>query len=228
MKFKEPIDITGYKFNLLTAVSFSHRDKKSNQHWFFVCDCGTTKLLCLDSVNRGLTKSCGCIMQPRDDEYHSRLRKKIKEKSIIINSCWEYQGFLDEDGYAMFNYRGLSKRAHRISYLCFKGKIPSGLLICHTCDNRKCLNPDHLYAGTPKDNMQDAINRGRFPKGPNKFKGHLGEINCKAKLKIDQVKSIRAEYIPFKITAISLSKKYGVSESSIKYILQKKSWKCAL
>jgi len=59
--------------------------------------------------------------------------------------------------YYIGNYR--FERAHRFSYKIYKGKIPKGLCVCHTCDNPKCVNPDHLWLGTVKENNQDCIKK---------------------------------------------------------------------
>lgn len=77
------------------------------------------------------------------------------------NGCLEWQGRLDRAGYGLVG-RG-DKRAHRVAYAFAKGD-PSGMFVCHSCDNPRCINPDHLWLGTPGDNMRDARDKKRFPK----------------------------------------------------------------
>lgn len=76
------------------------------------------------------------------------------------NGCWEWVGKIKvgkEGGYGIFR----DMRAHRYSWELFNGLIPDKLIICHKCDNRKCVNPDHLFLGTQFDNMKDMTKKGR-------------------------------------------------------------------
>jgi hypothetical protein len=75
----------------------------------------------------------------------------------IVGDCWEWQGYVDKLGYGRLG----KKRAHRMSYEKHKGPIPAGLMVCHSCDNRKCINPEHLWIGTQTDNMRDMAAKGR-------------------------------------------------------------------
>jgi len=76
-------------------------------------------------------------------------------------SCWEWNGLLSKRGYGQYNINGKRILSHRLSYKLYYGELPDDKFICHKCNNPKCVNPFHLYAGTPKDNVADMIRAGR-------------------------------------------------------------------
>ncbi len=90
-------------------------------------------------------------------------------KKYLINEdtdCWEWTAALNNIGYGMFRWAtGKMRTAHRASYELHKGPIPAGLSVCHSCDNPKCVNPEHLWAGTMKDNFDDMVSKGRAKLG---------------------------------------------------------------
>jgi hypothetical protein len=91
---------------------------------------------------------------------------KINENgSLILDTpCWEWMGTKNPNGYGLFSSRYFSGAAHRASWEIFVGPIPDGLFICHKCDNKSCVNPEHLFLGTQYDNMQDKAQKDRLAK----------------------------------------------------------------
>lgn len=96
-------------------------------------------------------------------------RRKILEEFFWTrirktDYCWEWTGSMDGVGYGkIVPHRGAKAvGAHRASWMIHNGKIPDGLVICHHCDNRRCVNPDHLFLGTQKDNVDDASRKGHL------------------------------------------------------------------
>ena len=77
--------------------------------------------------------------------------------------CWNWSGVLTKNGYGRTTHKDRPISAHRLSYLIFNGEIPAGMCVLHRCDNRRCVNPDHLFLGTHRDNMVDMKSKGRSP-----------------------------------------------------------------
>lgn len=112
-----------------------------------------------------------------------------------------------QNGYGQIGLDRKVLLTHRASYMAFHGEIPSDLYVCHKCDNRKCFNPDHLFLGTPTDNAQDMVKKGRQ-------KTLSGMDSPNAKLTPEQVQEIRESFIPYINTAY-LAAKFGISKQYV-------------
>lgn len=132
--------------------------------------------------------------------------QRLQEGVIKTPSgCWEWQGAHRRDGYGLIMHETIMWRTHRLMYHLVKGPITDDKFVCHTCDNRKCCNPDHLFLGTNADNLGDAASKNRFP---------LGLRHHKAKLSNQQV----AEILKSHASNADLSRTYGVSTAQISRI----------
>lgn len=88
--------------------------------------------------------------------------EKFWSKVVKSEGCWEWQGAKRSNGYGVIYKKGKSTQAHRFSWMITSGAIPEGMYVCHKCDNRPCVRPDHLFLGTHTDNMRDCGAKGRI------------------------------------------------------------------
>jgi hypothetical protein len=146
--------------------------------------------------------------------------QRFLEKVSKSLGCWTWLGSKYYNGYGQF-YEGPNKIvAHRYSYKLKHGSVPDDLLVCHTCDNRECVNPEHLFLGTHKENFEDMDRKGRRVSADTS-----GIKNGRAKLSEDQVLEIRNRYCSENISAIQLGKEYGIGESQTLRIINNESWR---
>lgn len=139
------------------------------------------------------------------DRFFSKVEK-------IDGGCWEYTGAIADTGYGIFWNGEKLVGAHRWAYSMFVGEIPDGHYVCHKCDNRRCVKPSHLFAGTPKDNMQDASRKGRTARGEN---------FVSAKLTEEQVLQIRADNRPIR----KIAEDYPICHATVSEIKRGEIWK---
>jgi len=144
----------------------------------------------------------------------SSLRDRFEDQYYIPatkSGCWLWTGCLANNGYGNIKDNYKTKQAHRVSWELHYGEIPDGLCVCHRCDIRNCVNPKHLFLGTPKDNVLDAVSKGRHPHG---------ETHNKAKLTCKTSEEIRNSNKDYKY----LAKKYGVHFSTIFRVRKGETW----
>lgn len=145
------------------------------------------------------------------------IEKRFRTKFVegAPDECWEWQGTRDAvGGYGMIRTKTGSLGAHRLAYQLAYGPILPGLAVCHSCDNRLCVNPNHLFLGTAGDNMRDRTAKGRAAKG---------EQNGRAKLTAPQVRAIR-ELHAAGASLNSLAKRFGVGRPTITGIVRGTKW----
>jgi len=139
--------------------------------------------------------------------------------------CWEWRGGLFSGGYGQFRWGSRKMRAHRVSWQLANGDVPVGMCVCHRCDNRKCVRPDHLFLGTQADNIRDRDSKGRGPKGrPNPKNSKPGESNPSAKLCREDVDRIRI-LASSGYTQRAIATAFRMSESQIGNIVHGRCWR---
>lgn len=133
-------------------------------------------------------------------------------------ACWEWCGARTAAGYGLISEGGREGKqvyAHRLSFEIHMGPIPDGLHVCHHCDNPGCVNPMHLFVGTPAVNAQDKVRKGRHPRG---------ERHAHAKLDSADVAMIRERYAAGGVSQCMLALEYGVSRGCIEHVIQRSTW----
>lgn len=139
--------------------------------------------------------------------YRQYLLKRI---NVDSNNCWNWTKYIMKNGYGRLTYENTQKLAHRFSYEIFIGKIVNDLFVLHKCDNKRCINPKHLYLGTQQQNIKDSMNRNLIQKG---------EIHYHAKISSIDVDEIRIKYSTRKYTQKQLGNLYGITGSQISRIV---------
>lgn len=130
-------------------------------------------------------------------------------------------------GYGMMKWKGKQRVVHRWAWIVANGPIPEGLVVCHKCDVRACLNPDHLFVGTHADNAHDRDAKGRTARGEiliaaaKRRRPVYGTMLSNAKLTNEEAVAIRAAVGTNK----DVAKAFGVSATLVSYVRNRKAWK---
>lgn len=178
---------------------------KSNRPQRWIKQCPKCKVI------RGKEHSC---IEPVT--FIERLMKKFRPEG----ECYQWIGPVCADGYPRIYWHPFktSIKANRAVWIHFNGAIPSGKFVCHSCDNRRCVRIEHLWLGTPNDNVQDMIAKGRgYKRDPLK--------TPTVKLNWTIVRQIRAEHKECGVSHSQLAKRFKVSKSCISHVLSGKHWK---
>ena len=129
------------------------------------------------------------------------------------SGCWLWSGASTLDGYGQFGVGGSgnTRKAHRFSYQMHKGDIPVGMFVCHKCDTPACVNPDHLFLGTPLDNSRDRDFKNRTATGTRNGKSRLNE---------EQVRFIKDS----DLSERKIAKLIGVHRGTVNAIKSNRTW----
>ena len=135
------------------------------------------------------------------------------------DACWLWTGYIQRGGYGVLVTKAASGRwhhsmAHRLSYLLYVGRLLPDHDVCHRCDVRACVRPDHLFLGTRLDNMRDAQRKGRTSRGATSFHAKLTEAEVRA------IREARRQGVQGQV----LAERYGVSENTISGIIHGRTW----
>lgn len=147
-----------------------------------------------------------------EEAFYSRINFKLSS-----DCCWIWPGAKDRGNYGRLRFKSKDYTAHRASWIVHFGNIEENMLVCHKCDNPPCVNPEHLFLGTPKDNNDDKIKKGRQAI----FKG---EENGCSKLTANEVKEIIA-WSKSGIKASIIAHNFNISKLYVYSLVSKVTWK---
>src|SRR3990172_6732436 len=189
----------------------------------FICDsCGAPFLRAPSRVNyqRRHGQSVVCSRACRVAGTRKTEEQKFMEKVQKSDGCWIWTGMKSKNGYGQFGPFGAMKSAHRFSWELANGRpIPDGMFACHSYDNKSCVNPAHLFVGSPSDNTADAVTKGLFVQ--------VGETHHLAKLtyeKVGQLRVLRAQGYSY----AALGRLFGVSPTCASAAARGKTWRLRL
>jgi len=157
-----------------------------------------------------------CFNAYQRESWPERFWKHVDKAGA--NGCWMWTGLRSGRGYGTLSVSRKPQAAHRLSWQLHNGPIPKGLLVCHTCDNRLCVNPSHLFLGTQRDNYDDMIRKGRWSPV-------VGDERSDTKLSEHAVREIRLRYAQGGISHHTLGKEYGVCRATIGDVVNRKKYK---
>lgn len=206
IKRRDDATVINKKFGKLLAIRYVYSENQT-RYFECLCDCGETKILSKARLKSGKVKSCGC------SKTYKNLEEVFKLNTKKTNDCLEWIGSKTPEGYGRFHHQKKMHNAHRTHWKMHMGEIPEKMIVGHHCDNKACIKIEHLFLCLPSHNTKDMVRKGRQAKGSK---------NGSAKLNEAQVKEIleASHEIPISV----LAKKYHVHHTTIRRILNRKSW----
>jgi hypothetical protein len=193
------------------------------------------------------------IYEKRVSNYYPEGRSLVDRfwASVDVRSgdeCWYWLASTTPAGYGQLGYydpaakRTVIVRTHRLSYLMHHGPLVDGLVVMHSCDNPRCVNPHHLSQATQLDNMNDCIDKGRLPTVPDPVEWRarrqyridnppriggprLGEVNGLAKLNSAKVIAIRDSFERGDMTIRELAELHGVTHGAVWQVVNRRTWR---
>lgn len=157
-------------------------------------------------------------MAKKIDSFKAKISRSSDPKA-----CWEWTGARTRLGYGWVNFDGRSRLAHRVAYTIFVDSVADELKVCHRCDNRACVNPEHLFIGTQAENMKDAKLKHRLRITRGSFRP--GELHTKSKLTERDVATIRDRYASGLAFQHQLAAQFNVTQSAVSMVIRRKNWK---
>lgn len=133
-----------------------------------------------------------------------------------MNDCIEWKNYRNSLGYGVMRVGRTTMLAHRVAWMRERGEIPNGLCVLHRCDNPSCINVEHLFLGTRRDNNLDCMSKGRRPPP-------AGERNSGAKIHAEIVARIRA--LKGQMSQRAIGRMFGLKDSQMSRIMRGQSWK---
>ena len=161
---------------------------------------------------------CNKMFENKSNEKECSVKCRFLNRIEITEECWIWKGNLNlRSGYGLIRDGLKTKLAHRLSYEIFKGSIENRKCVCHSCDNKLCVNPFHLWVGSYSDNIQDALFKKRW-------NPPIGDANGKSVLTTEDVMEIK-KLISEKVKQKIIAEKFNIDQSTVSDIKRRKRWK---
>src|SRR5437762_11270099 len=148
-------------------------------------------------------------MGMREEALRQRFLEKV-DRSGTLSECWLWNSTTTPKGYGQFKIDGRNEYAHRVAWILFNGQIPSNIDILHSCNNKRCVNPEHLHLGTQSDNTREAYSNGKM------FGGR--------KLTIAEILEIRRLFAECRLSRSQIATRFGIRPNTVNDIAAKRTW----